>query len=115
MQFTPAVVSAILLFSGGAFAAPIAQLAGEGAAANSILSSTDNGVGFGVERYAIHVENGAERILISLQYVSNYLLNFFVPSDINFMVCCNSFSTAKTALHSLLTYILQMLRITLQS
>ena len=30
-------------------AAPIPQLAGEGAACNSILSSTDNGVGYGIE------------------------------------------------------------------
>jgi len=30
-------------------AAPIPQLAGEGAACNSVLSSTDNGVGYGVE------------------------------------------------------------------
>jgi hypothetical protein len=49
MQFTPAIASAILLFSTSILALPIAQLAGEGAAANSILSSTDNGVGFGVE------------------------------------------------------------------
>lgn len=32
-----------------AIAAPIPQLAGEGAACNSVLSSTDNGVGYGVE------------------------------------------------------------------
>jgi hypothetical protein len=30
-------------------AAPLPQLAGEGAAANSILSDTDNGVGYGIE------------------------------------------------------------------
>jgi len=30
-------------------AAPVPQLAGEGSACNSILSSTDNGVGYGVE------------------------------------------------------------------
>jgi hypothetical protein len=49
MHFTPAIASAILLFSTGILAAPVPQLAGEGAAANSILSSTDNGVGFGIE------------------------------------------------------------------
>lgn len=49
MQFTPAIASAILLFCTGVLAAPVPQLAGEGAAANSILSDTDNGVGFGIE------------------------------------------------------------------
>ncbi|EME85526.1 uncharacterized protein MYCFIDRAFT_18549, partial [Pseudocercospora fijiensis CIRAD86] len=33
----------------GVLAAPVPQLAGEGAACNSVLSSTDNGVGYGVE------------------------------------------------------------------
>jgi hypothetical protein len=32
-----------------AIAAPIPQLAGEGSACNSALSSTDNGVGYGTE------------------------------------------------------------------
>ncbi|KAK7191765.1 hypothetical protein PSPO01_02214 [Paraphaeosphaeria sporulosa] len=32
-----------------AYALPTPQLAGEGAAANSLLSSTDNGVGYGIE------------------------------------------------------------------
>jgi hypothetical protein len=49
MQLTPVIASAILLFSTTIFAAPLPQLAGEGAALNSIASSTDNGVGFGVE------------------------------------------------------------------
>lgn len=49
MQFTPAIASAILLFCSATLAAPVPQLAGEGAAANSILSSTDNGVGYGIE------------------------------------------------------------------
>lgn len=49
MQFTPVIASAILLFSSAILAAPIPQLAGEGAALNSIASSTDNGIGYGVE------------------------------------------------------------------
>ena len=49
MYFTPAIATAIIVFATGALAAPVPQLAGEGAAANSILSSTDNGVGFGIE------------------------------------------------------------------
>lgn len=49
MQLTTAIASAILIFTSAVHAAPIAQLAGEGAAANSILSSTDNGIGFGIE------------------------------------------------------------------
>jgi hypothetical protein len=49
MQFTAAIASAILLFSVGALAAPVPQLAGEGAASDSILSSTDNATGFGVK------------------------------------------------------------------
>lgn len=51
------VISALALFlASPALSAPVntnalsvRQLAGEGAAANSILSSTDNGVGYGVE------------------------------------------------------------------
>ena len=43
MYFNAKIASAILLFASGALAAPVPQLAGEGAAANSILSSTDNG------------------------------------------------------------------------
>jgi len=49
MYFNAKIASAILLFASGALAAPVPQLAGEGAAANSILSSTDNGVGYGIE------------------------------------------------------------------
>ena len=49
MQFTPVIASAILLFSSAVLAAPLPQLAGEGAALNSIFSDTDNGVGYGVE------------------------------------------------------------------
>jgi hypothetical protein len=49
MQFTSVIASAILLFSTTILAAPLPQLAGEGAAANSILSSTDNGIGYGIE------------------------------------------------------------------
>ncbi|KAK0933799.1 hypothetical protein LTR29_014602 [Friedmanniomyces endolithicus] len=49
-QFTTAIAAAILAFASvQVIAAPVPQLAGEGAAANSILSSTDNGIGFGTE------------------------------------------------------------------
>jgi hypothetical protein len=51
MYFNAKVASAIILFTSGGLAAPVPQLAGEGAAANSILSSTDNGVGFGIEKF----------------------------------------------------------------
>jgi hypothetical protein len=61
MHFTPAIASAILFFSTGILAAPIPQLAGEGAAANSILSSTDNGVGFGVK----NAEDNAANLITS--------------------------------------------------
>ena len=44
------IVAAILAFSTSiSIAAPVPQLAGEGAACNSIFSSTDNGIGYGVE------------------------------------------------------------------
>ncbi|KAK6433807.1 hypothetical protein LTR95_010017 [Oleoguttula sp. CCFEE 5521] len=49
MLFTQAIASAILLFAATGLTAPVPQLAGEGAAANSILSGTDNAVGYGVE------------------------------------------------------------------
>ncbi|OQO13283.1 hypothetical protein B0A48_01511 [Cryoendolithus antarcticus] len=49
MQFTQAIASAILLFAATGLTAPVPQLAGESAAANSILSGTDNAVGYGVE------------------------------------------------------------------
>jgi hypothetical protein len=39
----------LLLFTSATLALPTPQLAGEGAAANSIFSSTDNGVGYGIE------------------------------------------------------------------
>lgn len=39
----------VLAFLTVAYALPTPQLAGEGAASNSILSSTDNGVGYGIE------------------------------------------------------------------
>ncbi|TKA83068.1 hypothetical protein B0A55_00928 [Friedmanniomyces simplex] len=49
-HFTSAIAAAVLAFASvQVLAAPLPQLAGEGAAANSILSSTDNGVGFGIE------------------------------------------------------------------
>lgn len=38
-----------LLLAGSAFALPTPQLAGEGAALNSIFSSTDNGIGFAIK------------------------------------------------------------------
>ena len=50
MRFAISVAAAILAFTfSGVLAAPLPQLAGEGAACNSVLSSTDNGVGYGVE------------------------------------------------------------------
>ncbi|KXT04595.1 hypothetical protein AC578_8682 [Pseudocercospora eumusae] len=50
MHFTSAIAAAILAFSAtGVLAAPVPQLAGEGAACNSVLSQTDNGVGHGIE------------------------------------------------------------------
>lgn len=50
MRLTASIAAAILAFTAtGVLAAPVPQLAGEGAAANSILSSTDNGVGYGIE------------------------------------------------------------------
>jgi hypothetical protein len=49
MYFNTVVASAILAFATGALAAPVPQLAGEGAAANSILSGTDNAVGYSIE------------------------------------------------------------------
>jgi hypothetical protein len=49
----PSITKSLLLLAAfqafTALAAPIPQLAGEGAACNSVLSSTDNGVGYGVE------------------------------------------------------------------
>lgn len=50
----PSFSKAVLLLSalsqlGFVLAAPVPQLAGEGSACNSILSSTDNGVGHAVE------------------------------------------------------------------
>ncbi|KAH4251397.1 hypothetical protein HBI25_227820 [Parastagonospora nodorum] len=38
-----------LLLAGSAFALPTPQLAGEGAALNSIFSSTDNGIGYAIK------------------------------------------------------------------
>jgi len=49
MYFNAVIASAILAFATGALAAPVPQLAGEGAAANSILSGTDNAVGYSIE------------------------------------------------------------------
>jgi len=48
MYFNAVIASAILAFATGALAAPVPQLAGEGAAANSILSGTDNAVGYSI-------------------------------------------------------------------
>ncbi|KAK6000002.1 hypothetical protein QM012_003990 [Aureobasidium pullulans] len=47
IQKTLLLLAAFQAFT--ALAAPIPQLAGEGAACNSVLSSTDNGVGYGTE------------------------------------------------------------------
>lgn len=50
MHLTPALVAVILAYtSSTVLAAPLPQLAGEGAACNSIFSSTDNGIGYGIE------------------------------------------------------------------
>ncbi|KAK5703035.1 hypothetical protein LTR97_003981 [Elasticomyces elasticus] len=47
---TSAIAAVILAFASvQVFAAPLPQLAGEGAAANSILSGTDNAIGFGIK------------------------------------------------------------------
>ncbi|KAI4763157.1 hypothetical protein E4T52_04751 [Aureobasidium sp. EXF-3400] len=49
----PSITKSLLLLAAlqvfTSIAAPIPQLAGEGAACNSVLSSTDNGVGYGTE------------------------------------------------------------------
>jgi hypothetical protein len=49
----PSITKSLLLLAAlqvfTSIAAPIPQLAGEGAACNSVLSSTDNGVGYGIE------------------------------------------------------------------
>jgi hypothetical protein len=50
MHMNKAIAAAILAFcASGVIAAPLPQLAGEGAAADSIISQTDNGVGYGTE------------------------------------------------------------------
>lgn len=43
------ILTTLALFALSAVSAPVPQLAGEGAACNSVLSSTDNGVGYGTE------------------------------------------------------------------
>lgn len=63
MQFTQVIASAILLFSTAVLAAPVPQLAGEGAALNSIFSSTDNGIGYGVE----NAEDNTADLITSLK------------------------------------------------
>jgi len=45
-----------------ALAAPIPQLAGEGAACNSLLSSTDNGVGYGVENAEDNIASSISKV-----------------------------------------------------
>ncbi|KAF2206557.1 hypothetical protein CERZMDRAFT_103223 [Cercospora zeae-maydis SCOH1-5] len=47
MHFTTSLAACVLVSF--VLAAPIPQLAGEGAACNSVFSSTDNGVGYGTE------------------------------------------------------------------
>lgn len=50
MRFTLGLAAGLVGFATtGVLAIPVPQLAGEGAACNSALSSTDNGVGYGVE------------------------------------------------------------------
>jgi hypothetical protein len=52
----------LLLATSAALALPTPQLAGEGAAANSILSSTDNGVGYGIEAAEENIANNISQI-----------------------------------------------------
>jgi len=52
----------IALFT-AASALPTPQLAGEGAAANSIFSSTDNGIGYGIE----NAENNLASLISSIK------------------------------------------------
>jgi hypothetical protein len=47
-SLTKTIITALLL-TASALALPTPQLAGEGAALNSIFSSTDNGIGYGIE------------------------------------------------------------------
>ena len=56
MRFTLALAAGLVA---GVLAVPIErrQLAGEGAACNSVLSSTDNGVGYGVENAEDNIAN----------------------------------------------------------
>jgi len=63
MQLNQLIASAILLFSTTALAAPVPQLAGEGAALDSIFSSTDNGIGYGVE----NAEDNTADLITSLK------------------------------------------------
>ena len=50
MRFTPTLAALILAFATThILALPTPQIAGEGSACNSVLTSTDNGVGYGVE------------------------------------------------------------------
>ena len=56
MRFTLVLAAGLVT---GVLAAPVQrrQLAGEGAACNSVLSSTDNGVGYGVENAEDNIAN----------------------------------------------------------
>lgn len=63
MHFTRAIAAAILAFTAtGVLAVPVPQLAGEGAAANSILSGTDNAVGFGVENAEDNIAGNIKQV-----------------------------------------------------
>lgn len=62
MHFTPAIAAVILAFAAtNVLAAPLPQLAGEGAACDSIFSSTDNGVGYGIENAEDNMANSMRR------------------------------------------------------
>jgi hypothetical protein len=63
MRFTSAIAAAILAFTAtGVLAAPLPQLAGEGSAADSILTDTDNGVGFGIENAEDNIADNIAQI-----------------------------------------------------
>lgn len=66
----------IACLAANVLAVPVPQLAGEGAACDSVLSSTDNGVGYGVEN-AEDVSDSAllRPVLTSTEYCQDHLVN----------------------------------------
>lgn len=67
IQKTLLLLAAFQVFT--ALAAPIPQLAGEGAACDSVLSSTDNGVGYGIE----NAEGKQSSIKASTVFLTTFL------------------------------------------